>query len=422
MSIDRDEVVEIIPARGVHRSVWVNRWLPLLLRNIRFIAIVVTLAALVGIALAFLLPVRYESEARLVTSESNGTSKLLKSLGGIGDAAALAGYTSSELGGDSNTGRFIGILRSRTAADHVIDQLDLMKVYGARKREIARRILEQNTSIAEERKTDQIVLRVTDHDAQRAQKLTRAYIDELNALNAQLNTTEAHREREFLEQRIREVNDELQTAAQKLSKFSQKTSVMAVGDQEKAMFESVAKLQTELIQARTQLSGLEQIYSDDYYMTRQARARIATLNKELQALRGTDASGDKEGMFPSINQLPDLVVTYSDLYKRAKILEVSSEVLNRQLELVKTDEVKELPVIRVLDEPEVPGSKSWPPRKLILLIAVLAGFTGAIAWVITRQVWDDLSPDHDFKVAWATVRTWQAEKRWRRHKLTNGKD
>ena len=45
-------------------------------------------------------------------------------------------------------------------------------------------------------------------------------------------------------------------------------------------------------------------------------------------------------MFPSIRQLPDLVVTYSDLYKRAKMLEVTSEVLNRQLELVKTDEVK----------------------------------------------------------------------------------
>ena len=197
-----------------------------------------------------------------MTSETNSTSKLLKSLGGIGDAAALAGYTGSELGGDSNTGRFIGILRSRTAADRVIDKLDLMKVYGAEKRETARRVLEQNTSIAEERKTDQIVLRVTDHDPQRARNIARAYIDELNALNAQLNTTEAHREREFLEQRIREVNDELRTAAQKLSKFSQKTSVMAVGDQEKAMFESVAKLQAELIQARTQLSGLEQIYSD----------------------------------------------------------------------------------------------------------------------------------------------------------------
>lgn len=413
MSVDHDEIVETIPERAVRHSSWVSRWLPLLLERARFITIVVTVAAVVGIALAFLLPVRYESECRLMTSETNGTAKLLKSLGGIGDAAALAGYTGSELGGDSNTGRFIGILRSRTAADRVIDKLDLMKVYGARKRETARRILEQNTSIAEERKTDQIVLRVTDHDAQRAERIARAYIDELNALNAQLNTTEAHREREFLEQRIREVNDELQVAAQKLSKFSQKTSVMAVGDQEKAMFESVAKLQTELIQARTQLSGLEQIYSSDYYMTREARARIATLTKELQALRGSDTSSGTEGMFPSINQLPDLVVTYSDLYKRAKILEVTSEVLNRQLELVKTDEVKELPVIRVLDEPEVPSSKSWPPRKLILLIAVLVGFMGAVGWVIIRKIWEELSPDHDFKVALATMHTWRTEKRWR---------
>lgn len=410
MSLERDELVETIPERTMRHSLWVNRWLPLLLQQARFIAMVVAIAIAIGIALAFLLPVRYESEARLVTSEGNSTSKLLKSLGGIGDAAALAGYTGSDLGGDSNTGRFMGILRSRTAADRVIDQLDLMKVYGTKKREIARRVLEQNTSIAEERKTDQIVLRVTDHDPQRARNIARAYIDELNALNAQLNTTEAHREREFLEQRIREVNDELRTAAQKLSKFSQKTSVMAVGDQEKAMFESVAKLQAELIQARTQLSGLEQIYSDDYYMTRQARARIGTLTKELQALRGADTNTDKEGMFPSIRELPDLVVTYADLYKQTKMLEVTSEVLNRQLELVKTDEVKELPVIRVLDEPDVPASKTWPPRKLILLIAVFLGLTGAVGWVMARRAWEDLSPDHDFKVALATIHAWRAER------------
>jgi uncharacterized protein involved in exopolysaccharide biosynthesis len=165
-----------------------------------------------------------------------------------------------------------------------------------------------------------------------------------------------------------------------------------------------------LIQARTQLSGLEQIYSDDYYMTRQARARIATLTKELQTLRGADTNSDKEGMFPSIRELPDLVVTYADLFKQTKMLEVTSEVLDRQLELVKTDEVKELPVIRVLDEPDVPASKTWPPRKLILLIAVFLGLTGAVGWVIARRAWEDLSLDHDFKVALATIHAWRAER------------
>ncbi|MBZ5630774.1 MAG: lipopolysaccharide biosynthesis protein, partial [Acidobacteriia bacterium] len=317
------------------------------------------------------------------------------------------------VGGDSDAGRFIGILRSRTVANHVIDRFGLMKVYGASKRETARIALQQHTTITEERRTGQIVLRFTDHDAKRAAAVAQAYIDELNALNAQLNTTAAHREREFLEQRIKEVGAELNTAAEQLSKFSKKNTMIGLGDQQKAMLESAAKLQGELIGARVQLSGLEQTYGDQNYRVREAQARVSRLARELQTMRGNDSGDAKGAMFPPIRELPELGVTYAELYKQTKTLGVTSEMLGRQLELVKTEEAKELPIIRVLDPPEVPQSKMWPPRKLIVACALLLSFLFAVGWVIARQAWVELSPDHDLKVAVAAVGAWWRERRWR---------
>lgn len=415
MGINNDELIELVPVGTARHSSWATRWLPLLLGRARLIAASAVIATALGVILAFVVPVRYESEARLLPSDNSdaGASRLLRTLGGMADAAVLAGYNGSELDAGSDSGRFIGILRSRTAADSLIDQFDLMKIYGTRKRDVARHILEQKTSIVADRKTGQIVLRVTDNDAQRAKNLAKAYIDVLNTLNARMNTTAAHREREFLEQRMKEVGEELQIAAQDLSKFSRKTSLITVGEQEKAMVEGVARLQTALIEAKAQLSGLETIYSDDYYLVREARGRVARLSQELQALRGSDTADSKSEMFPSIRELPELGVTYADLYKRVKTLAGTSELLARQLELVKTDEAKELPVIRVLDEPEVPISKSWPPRKLIVVIALLMGIVGSVVWILARQAWNDLSQDHDLKVACANVRRWWVQKQWR---------
>lgn len=384
-----------------------RHWLLLVLQNARGILRFVSVVTLAALILSFALPVRYQSEARLLPSNSDaGGGKLLKMLGGMADAAVMAGYTGSEGGGGADVGRFIGILRSRTVADHIIDQFGLMKVYGTSKREIARLTLQQHTTIIEERKSGQIVLDVTDLNAKRAAEIVQAYINELNTLNARLDTTAAHVEREFLEQRIKEVGAELNTAAEQLSNFSTKNTMIGLGEQQKSMLEGAARVQGELIAARTELSGLEELYSDNNYRVREARARAERLTQELQKLRGGDSGGAENASFPSIRELPELGKNYAELYKKTKTLEMTSEMLSRQLEMVKTEEVKELPVIRVLDPPEVAESKTWPPRKLITAGALLLSLVAAVGWVIGLEMWAELGHDHEAKVVIATISDW----------------
>lgn len=409
MSLEEQSAMEGLrsTSRPPSLSLSLERWLPLLLQNARGILRFVSVVTPAALILSFALPVRYQSEARLLPSNSDaGGGKLLKMLGGMADAAVMAGYTGSEAGTGADVGRFIGILRSRTVADHIIDQFGLMKVYGSSKREIARLTLQQHTTIIEERKSGQIVLDVTDHNAKRAAEIAQAYINELNTLNAKLDTTAAHVEREFLEQRIKEVGSELNTAAEQLSNFSTKNTMLGLGEQQKSMLEGAARVQGELIAARTELSGLKQLYSDNNYRVREAQARAERLSQELQKLRGADSGGAENAFFPSIRELPELGKNYAELYKKAKTLEMTSEMLSRQLEMVKTEEVKELPVIRVLDPPEVAESKTWPPRKLIAAGALLLSLVAAMAWVIGREVWSELGPDHEAKVVVAMISDW----------------
>ena len=115
------------------------------------------------------------------------------------------------------------------------------------------------------------------------------------------------------------------------------------------------------------------MYSDDNVRVREARARIDELQSQLRKMGGiggkVDGSDQKsDQLYPSIRELPILGVTYSDLYRQLTMQEAIYETLTKQYELAKVEEAKEIPPIKVLDEPQVPERKSSPHRSVIVLL------------------------------------------------------
>jgi len=127
------------------------------------------------------------------------------------------------------------------------------------------------------------------------------------------------------------------------------------------------------------------------------RARIAELQHQLEKLGGKDVGaanrvgGDE--LYPSIRKLPLLGVEYADHYRRTKIAEVVFELLTQQYELARVQEAKEIPTVKVLDQPVVPEKKSFPPRLLIMLLCTLLASAGAMAYVLGSVRWVEVSAD-----------------------------
>jgi uncharacterized protein involved in exopolysaccharide biosynthesis len=61
------------------------------------------------------------------------------------------------------------------------------------------------------------------------------------------------------------------------------------------------------------------------------------------------------------------------------------ETLTRQYELARVEEAKEIPPIKVLDEPQVPERKSSPHRTIIVLLGVLVSVLAGIVWCTRRS-------------------------------------
>jgi uncharacterized protein involved in exopolysaccharide biosynthesis len=291
---------------------------------------------------------------------------------------------------------------SNSVEDELIRKFDLRAVYGTKRWESARKRLESNTNITEDRKDGIITIRVRDHDRARAQQMSRAYIQSLDHRMMQVSTSSARREREFLETRLQAVKTDLDAAARDLSQFSSKNTAIDLPQQGKALVEAAAMVQGELIAAESELKGLRQMYGPEHVRVRGVEARIAELKRQLQNLGGTDdqlANDKADTFYPPIRKLPLLAVTYADLFRRTKIQEAIFETLTKQYELAKVQEVKETPTVRVLDEPTYPEWKVSPPRLLIMLSGAFLGFGIGIGAVVGRTAWHAAEPTHPKKIA-----------------------
>ncbi len=376
-----------------------------------------TLARVAGVSLvlsaviAFIMPKRYESVARLMppVQPVSGVAMLaavaghpLSGLGGFGN---LAG---SLLGGRATSALFIDLLHSRTISDNIINQFHLQQVYGKRYRIDTVKYLASHTKIEDDKKSGVISLTFADTDPQRARAIAQTYIEELNSIITRSNTSSARREREFIERRLVDVQAELQGAEKALSEFSSVNATLDIKEQTQAMVNASAKLQAEIIVGRSELDSLKQIYGDENVRVRATQARIATLQRELARMSGSsnappkDSSGNRAeenaSLYPSLRQLPRLAVPYANLYRRVRIQETVFELLSQQYEMARIEEAKDTPVVSVIDAPLVAEKKSFPPRLVVILLLTASAVLIASAFVLIRERWRKLSANDPRKL------------------------
>jgi len=387
-----------------------------LLRHRRTLARFILVGTVVALLTAFLIPPQYESTVRLMPPDDQNPSGMAMLAGLAGRLGGVGMMASDALGVKSSGALFTGILTSRTVQDDLILKFDLRKVYWTRQWDSARKRLAENTHVAEDRKSGIISITVADHSPQRAALLAGEYVAELNRVVSQVGTSSARREREFLEGRLNQVRQELESSEKEFGDFSSKNTAVDIKEQARAMVGAAATLQGELIATESQIEGMKKIYAENNVRVQSLRARAAELQAQLNKLGGKyESPGSSEkltdnSMYPSIRKLPVLGITYADLYRRTKVQEAVFETLTQQYELAKVAEAKEIPSVKVLDAADVPEHKAAPSRSLIVCLGVLLSFAVGCVWVLGRDRWNNMDPESPGKMF--VVESWEAVRPW----------
>lgn len=379
---------------GIVRTVWTGR---------TFLVRLTFLGFALGVLISSLIPPLYTSTTRLMPPDNQSGSALGAIAASMATSRGVSGFgdlLGNKMGLKNSSDIFVGILKSRTVQNEIIQHFDLKRVYGTGSLQDARGKLTSRVDFSVDRMDHTISISVADRSAQLAADMAKAYVDQLNRLVSELSTSSARRERIFLENRLLQVNLDLQAAEREFSQFAGKHSSIDIQEQGRAILGTTATLQAQLMLAESELQGLRKIYTDSNVRVRALEARIAGLQSQLQKFglkdqSTVDAAANLQALPPAVGKLPKLGATYADLYRRAKVQEALSDLLTQECELAKVQEAKEIPTISVLDVADVPERRSSPPRLAFVgMASMLLACTVGMSLLITSKIWNEADP-HD---------------------------
>jgi len=323
--------------------------------------------AVLAAGLSLLMPNIYQASTRLLPPQQTQSSAaaLLSQLGGIaGAAAGVAGMKNpSDL--------YIGMLKSRTVADRLVEKFDLRKVYGTNSIELARKKLISNTTFTSG-KDGLILVEVEDTDKKRVTQLANGYVAELFGLMKTLAVTDASQRRLFYEGQLEATKDKLSKAEIALKSTMDSHGVVSVDAESRAMLETAARLKAQTAAKEIQLRAMSAFVTTNNVEYRRVEEELAGLRAELSKLengRGVDLERDKPAGLENIKLLRDL-----------KYQQMLYEVLAKQYEVARIDEAKDPSVIQVLDVAVEPERKFKPKRSIITLVGLAVGVVLGAFW------------------------------------------
>jgi capsule polysaccharide export protein KpsE/RkpR len=359
------------------------------------------------IGLAFFVP-KYEATAQLMPPDGNAPSGLAALaaplLGKASDGGSIGGLLGAGdvLGSTKGSGAlFAKVLQSQTIQNQLIKDFNLCEHYHLKYLEDARGKLTSRTSVTEDKKSMVLTITVKDKDPKLAVALVAAYLDQLDRVMAKVATSAARRERVFLEQRLAEEKKTLQESEQQFSKFASSHMTLDMPQQTKVTVEAAARLQGEMIDARSQLEALEQVYAPDNVRVKSLRARIAALSRDLVKINSgqvvNDVAQDPSNPYPSVKNLPLIGVQWTELYRNTKIHETVFELLTQRYEVARIQEAKDMPTVKVLDDPSV-SERKYPRASYVILPGAILSFLLACIGVHWRDRWNRLDPQDPRRV------------------------
>lgn len=366
-----------------------------LAENARLLIFGPILVGLIALGVSFLFKPNYVAITRIMIpqQQQGAAAAALAQLG------ALAGAANAVSGMKSPAEMYIGLLKSRTVADRMIDRFGMMNIPGVETREDARDILARISGMGAG-KDGLITIGVLTRFPGLSAEMANAYVEELSLLTGRLAVTEAQRRRQFFERELTKAKENLVKAEIALGGVGVGESVLKFNPL--AMGQGLATLKAQMMAKEVQLSSMRGYLTENSPAFRQAQQELAALRTQLNKFEHPKPIGSN--------------AEYINRYRDFKYSEVLFEQIAKQYELAKIDESSEGAVIQVVDVAVPPERKDNMSKVKVVIFATLVAGLVLLLFVFARRAVKNSNQDPDSAVKLAAIRAGfrRVLKPWRR--------
>ncbi len=333
--------------------------------------LIITLGAT---AYALIAPKWYEATASVLPAEK---TDLLSSISGLSNLAK--GFSASRglaalTGRNTETDKYVAILKSATITDDVIKKFDLRKEYD-REDDYYDKVVKdwQSNFILEIQDEGNLTISVLDKSPQKATDIANYLVERLNEVSTVLGVTNAKANREFVEKRYFQSVNDITNLETDMKLFQQKYGVIAVPEQLEATVKSMSTIYAELYKKEVEFNVLKQTYGNDHPMTVNAKLGMDELKKKIDQLNsGTDASQKEVNLLIPFKKAPQLGNDYLKIYRNLEIQYKILEFIQPLYEQAKIEEVRNTPSVLVLDKASPPDRKAKPKGTIYALVSFVS--------------------------------------------------
>lgn len=369
----------------------------MLVKHKKFIIISLLIVSILVVTYSLIVEQRWSSVTTFKPSVSTGAGiDMFSSL--------MSGDMGSVLLGSSSNDEILNIMMSRTFLEKIIEKfniisyLEIMEEDPYIVNEQALRSFKDNIlTLDRDIETNIFTLIITTNDKKYSADIANYMVLELENYLQNVRMTKGKEEKQFLDQRISEINNEIQIYSDELKEFKQKHNILELDAQISPTLDTYADFVSQYLEEDIKLKLAHRFLNDNSSKKQMLEVRKEELLKKIKQME----SGDKSIISYQIplDSIPNLSHRYKLLLIKLDIQKKVLETLYPQYELAKLQELRDTPTVNVIDKAIPAGLRSWPKRGLMCVVVFIFSAFALIVYVIALELWKHkIDNDEDLKI------------------------
>lgn len=332
--------------------------------------------AVLGLAIALLLPSRYTATVVIMPPQSGGSTSSSAAM--MAQMGAMASMGISGGNGIKNPNDLqVAFLKSAGVENAMVERFRLQAEYHRKLLSSARKRWERATTVDNGLKDGLIRLSVTDADPRRAAELANSWVEEYQRFTAKLAVTEASQRRLFYERQLNGAHEDLERAEEEMKQVEQRTGVIDIEGQDRTLIATAAVLRGQVAAKQIEIKAMREFAADRNPDLERAEQQLTGLEGQLAAM---DAASDRKtgDLVAPKGKVTEAALDYARALREVKYRETIYEMVMRQYEGARMDEARQGSMVQIVDPASVPDRPSSLYRIWIAIGSLLAALPLAL--------------------------------------------
>lgn len=359
--------------------------------NSKKLVLTILILDILLISYSFIMPQMFKSELVIMppknSSSGSTLSNFISSLGGAG--LSIGGV------GESKSGLFADILKSKTVANKVskrlsldtlpmfskFNELELQNLLSSMietkvdKSGLIRLVCELKTGyLADENEIE--------FTKNLVKELTDAFGIALDEVLQDKNNSSAKSSRIYIENEINKYKIKLDSVAVALQKFQEENNVLEIEEQTQAIVKNAIDLGSKILEYENELNLAKLQMNPNSSSIKILEDQVQLMKSQYSRIQDGGLADDNFSI--PLSKVPDLARRFADLYRDREIVEKVLLYLETQRHQEFIQEEKDTPVIEILDYAYKPIKKSAPQRSLMLILGTIIFFIFTSIFIVYK--------------------------------------